>query len=49
MLQQQITSLKQMNLQIQNDFEELEQYGRRLSLSIDGGTCQGEGKKPGCF
>ena len=36
MLQQQITSLKQVNLQIQNDFEELEQYGRRLSLSIDG-------------
>ena len=36
MLQQQITSLKQVNLQIQNDFEELEQYGRRLSLNIDG-------------
>ena len=36
MLQQQITSLKQVNLQIQNDLEELKQYGRRLSLRIDG-------------
>ena len=25
-----------MSLQIQNDLDELEQYGRRLSLTIDG-------------
>ena len=25
-----------MNLQIQNDLEELKQYGKRLSLRIDG-------------
>ena len=36
MLQQQITLLKQVNLQIQNDLEELEQYGGRLSLRIGG-------------
>ena len=35
-LQQQITSLKRVNLQIQNNLEELEQYSRRLSLRIDG-------------
>ena len=35
-LQQQITLLKQVNLQIQNDLEELEQYGGRLSLRIGG-------------
>ena len=35
MLQQQITSLKQVNLQIQNDVKELKQYGRHLSLTID--------------
>ena len=35
MLQQQITSLEQLNLQTEKDFE-LEQYGRRLSLKIDG-------------
>ena len=49
MLQQQITSLKQVNLQIQNDLEELKQYSRRLSLRINAGTCQGERKKPECF
>ena len=38
MLQQQITSLKKVNLQIQNGLEELKQYGRRLSLRIDGVT-----------
>ena len=36
MLQQQTTSLKQVNLQIQNDLEEVEQYGTRLNLRIDG-------------
>ena len=36
MLQQQITSLKQVNLQIQNDLEELKQQGRRLNLRIYG-------------
>ena len=36
MLQQQITSWKQVNLEIQNDLEELEQNGRRLNLRIDG-------------
>ena len=35
MLQQQITSLKKVNLQIQNDLEELKQYGTRLGLRID--------------
>ena len=35
MLQQQITSLKQVNLQIQNDLEELGQYGRCHSLRND--------------
>ena len=34
--QQEITSLKQVNLQIQNKMEELEQYGRNLSVGIDG-------------
>ena len=34
-LQQQITSLKKVNLQIQNDLEELKQYGTRLGLRID--------------
>ena len=36
LIQQEITSLRQMNLQIQGDVEELKQYGRRLSLRIDG-------------
>ena len=36
MLQQEITSLKQVNLQFQKEVEELEQYGRHLSLTIDG-------------
>ena len=36
MLQQQIISLKQVNLQIQDDLEKLEQYGRFLSLCTDG-------------
>ena len=36
MLQQQITSLKQVNLQIQNKLEEFEPYCRPLSLRIDG-------------
>ena len=35
MLQQQVTSLKQVNLQIQNDMKELEQYNRCLCLKID--------------
>ena len=35
MLQQQVTSLKQVNLQIQNDMKELEQYNRCLCLRID--------------
>lgn len=45
MLPEQITSLKQVNLQIQNDVEELE-CDRRLGLRIDGvpvlekGSCQ---------
>ena len=34
--QQEITSLKQVNLQIQNKMEELEQYGRNRSVGIDG-------------
>ena len=38
MLQQLITSLKKVNLQIQNGLEELKQYGRRLSLRTDGVT-----------
>ena len=35
MLQQQVTSLKQVNLQIQNDVKELEQCNRCLCLRID--------------
>ena len=49
MLQQQITSLKQVNLQIQNDFEELEQYGRSLSLRIDGVPVKGKERSQGMF
>ena len=33
-LQQQIISLTQVNLQIQNDFKKLEQYDRRLRLKL---------------
>ena len=47
LLQQQIT-LNQVNLQIQNDVEELEQYGRHFSLRIDGAPAM-EKEKPGCF
>ena len=36
MVQQQIISLKQVNLQIQNKLEEFEPYCRPLSLRIDG-------------
>ena len=36
MPQEQIASLKQVNLQIQNDMEELEQCDRRLSLGLMG-------------
>ena len=49
MLQQQITSLKQVNLQIQNDLKELEQYGRRLSLRIDGVPVKGKERSQDVF
>ena len=36
LLQEQVMSLKHANLQMQNSKEELEQYGRRLCLRING-------------
>ena len=36
LLQEQVMSLKHGNLQMQNSKEELEQYGRRLCLRING-------------
>ena len=48
MLQQQIKSLKQVNLQIQNNMEELKQYSRCLSLRIDGVPVK-EKEKHRCF
>ena len=41
MLQQQITSLKQVSPHIQNELEKFEQYGRFLSLHIDGVPVKG--------
>ena len=38
-----------MNLQIQNDLEELEQYGRRLSLRIDGVPVKGKERSQDVF
>ena len=39
-----------INMQIQNDMEEFEQYGRGRSLTIDEvPTCHGKRKEPVCF
>ena len=50
MLKQQITSLKQVNLQIQNDLKELRQYGRCHSLRNDAVLVKKkERRKTECF
>ena len=38
MFQNQILELQQANVKLQNEIEELEQYGRRLCTRIDGIT-----------
>ena len=42
LLQEQVMSLKHVNLQIQNRREELEQYGRRICLRINGVTVKSD-------